>query len=163
MPNVDLSKAAAELNHAVKEGAYVAVGLGVLGFQRAQVQRVELTKQVEAQLTALNSQLEGYLGTVRDQAEARRGQFTEQLSDIGKTVEEILAPAVSQLSKAVQTELPQLAKVVDERVAPARQQFNTQLDRFEEHLSAGPRRVVHSVRTVASTQEQALRSAVGLS
>ena len=163
VPNVDLSKAAAELNHAVKEGAYVAVGLGVLGFQRAQVQRVELTKQLEAQLAALNSQLEGYLGTARDQAEATRGQFAEQLSDIGKAVEEILAPALSQLSKTVQTELPELAKAVDELVAPARQQLDAQLNRFEERLPAGARGVVRSVRTAASTQEQALRAAVGLS
>ncbi|MBV9660163.1 MAG: hypothetical protein JO337_03295 [Acidimicrobiales bacterium] len=42
VPNVDFEKVAADLNQALKEAAYIAVGLGVLGFQRAQVQRVEL-------------------------------------------------------------------------------------------------------------------------
>ena len=40
-PTVDIDRAASEINNALKEAAYIAVGLGVLGFQRAQVRRVE--------------------------------------------------------------------------------------------------------------------------
>ena len=61
VPTIDLNKAAEDLADALKEGAYIVVGLGVLGFQRAQVQRVELTKQFEAQTEQMKT-LAGSVG-----------------------------------------------------------------------------------------------------
>jgi len=63
---------------------------------------------------------------------------------------------------AVRTQLTDLAKSVDEAVAPVRQQFEDQLDRLEEVLPQTARDLIQSVRGAAATQEQALRSAVGL-
>ena len=156
IPNVDFEKAAAEFNNAVKEAAYVAVGLGVLGFQRAQVQRVELMKQLEAQLTglsgltsSLNSQAETYLNAAREQIAEAREQFTKlstELPDAG----------------AVRDQLTELAKAVDEAIAPARQQFEQQLDRLEEALPEAARNLVQTARAAAGTQERTLRTAVGL-
>ena len=40
----------ADISKTLKDTAYVAVGLGVIAFQKAQVRRVELQKQVRAQL-----------------------------------------------------------------------------------------------------------------
>jgi recombinational DNA repair ATPase RecF len=117
-PPVDVNKAAADFNHALKQGAYVAVGLGVLGFQRAQVQRVELMKQLE-------------------------GQFDEPLD-------------------TARVQLTELARAVDERMQPVRQQLDEQIDRLEQTLPAAARNVVQSVRAVAAMPEQALRTAVGL-
>jgi hypothetical protein len=86
-PTVDLEKAVAELNHALKEAAYVAVGLGVLGFQRAQVRRVELMKQLEGAREQIGSeQFETQLVAVR-----------AQLADLAKLVDEWLLPARAQL------------------------------------------------------------------
>ncbi len=193
-PAIDINKAATDINNAVRETAYVAVGLGVLGFQKAQVQRVELTKQLEAQLgnlpTTINSKVEAYLGTAREQAMTAREQIAEQLSDLSKTLEGAFSPARSQLSKAIPNGVPsvpdlghqltataeriesqietaraqfvEFAKSVEERVAPARQQIDEQIDRLEQSLPAGARSVVHSVRSTATAQEQAIRSAVGL-
>ena len=196
-PTVGINKAAAEFNNVLKEGAYVAVGLGVLGFQRAQVQRVELTKQLEAQLeqlstipTTFNAQVEGYAQAVRTQAETARIQLAEQLSELSKRLEEALAPARAQLTKALpadlgklpdlsqqlaeagqalevqlesaRAQLAELAKAVDVRVQPARKQLDEQVDRLEQRLPAGARTVVQSVRAAAATPEQLLRSAVGL-
>lgn len=189
-PQVDISKAAADLNNAVKEGAYVAVGLGVLGFQRAQVQRVELTKQLEEQLAQLNSQFDTYITTARGQAETARAQLADQLAEISKAVDEALAPARARLAKVLPAEFPtfneiteqlngaasqietqleqartqlvELLKTVEERVAPARQQLEGQIDRVEQTLPPAARNVVQSIRSVASTQEHALRSVVGL-
>jgi len=193
-PAIDIDKAATDINNAVKETAYVAVGLGVLGFQKAQVQRVELTKQIEAQLgnlpTTINSRFEAYIDTAREQAQSARDQISEQLSELSKSLEEALSPARAQLSKAIPTEFPgvpdfghqltataeriegqietaraqlvEFAKSVEERVAPARQQIDEQIDRLQQALPAGARSVVQSVRSTATAQEQALRSAVGL-
>lgn len=155
-PNVDFEKAAADFNSAVKEAAYVAVGLGVLGFQRAQVRRVELTKQLEEQLatlsgltTTLNSQTESYLAKAREQLTEAR----EQLNRLSTELPD---------SGAVLEQLSDLAKAVDEAVAPARQQLEGQLDRLEQVLPEAARNLVKAARAAAATQEQTLRSAVGL-
>ncbi|HET7523906.1 MAG TPA: hypothetical protein VFJ79_07170 [Acidimicrobiales bacterium] len=122
-PQIDVNKAAADLNQALKEGAYVAVGLGVLGFQRAQVRRVELTKQLndlakslEAQIgqtypqsiQELGSQVEGYAKLARSQAETAREELNKQVAELNKQIAE-------QLSAATQ--------VVGEQLASAREQF----------------------------------------
>ena len=39
----------------LRDAAYVVVGAGVLAFQKAQVRRVELSKQLEAQRTLLEA------------------------------------------------------------------------------------------------------------
>ena len=155
-PNVDFEKAATDFNETVREAAYVAVGLGVLGFQRAQVQRVELMKQLETQLSnlseltnTLNSQAETYLNTAREQIAEAREQFNRistELPDAG----------------AVRDQLADLAKAVDDAIAPARQQFEEQLDRLEELLPEAARNVVQAARAAAGTQARTIRSAVGL-
>lgn len=161
IPEIDVEKAAAEFNNAVREAAYVAVGLGVLGFQRAQVQRVELMKQLDTQLaglTALTSNLseqaQAYVASAREQLEQLRAQFTKLSAD--------LVPGERPDAAAVRSQLTGLAKSVDEAVAPLRQQFDEQLDRIETVLPEAARNLVQSVRTAANGQEQALRSAVGL-
>ena len=161
IPNIDVEKAAAEFNSAVKEAAYVAVGLGVLGFQRAQVQRVELTKQLEAQL----SQLSGLSSNLSEQAEAYITSAREQLVELRAQLAKLstdLIPSERPDPAAVRTQITELAKSVDEAVAPLRQQFDEQLDRLEEALPEAARNLVQSVRSAAGSQEQALRSAVGL-
>jgi septal ring factor EnvC (AmiA/AmiB activator) len=157
IPNIDLEKAATDFNNAVKEAAYVAVGLGVLGFQRAQVQRVELAKQLEAQLAGLNTlstnlgtQVETLLSTVREQLAEARTQVNKVSADLPD-------------AEAVRSQLTDLAKSVDDAMAPARHQFEEQLDRLEEVLPEAARNLVHTIRSAAVTQEQALRTAVGLS
>lgn len=160
--NIDVEKAAADFNEALKDAAYVAVGLGVLGFQRAQVQRVELMKQLEAQLESLgsvsrslNTQTERYLATAREQVAEARAQLARLSSDI--------LPSERPDAAALRSQLTELAKSVDEAVAPVRQQFEEQLDRLEEVLPQTARDLVQSLRVAATSQEQALRSAVGLS
>jgi hypothetical protein len=196
-PNFDINKAAADFNEVLKEGAYVAVGLGVLGFQRAQVLRNEWARQLEPQReqlsnlsAALNSQFEDYARTARAQAETARTQWAEQLADYTKRLDEALAAARVSLGKKFPAELPnlpdlseqlveasqaleeqleaaralliELAKLVDERVRPARQQFDEQVDRMEQRLPDGARSLVQSVRGAAASREQLWRNAVGL-
>lgn len=143
MPDIalplDINKAAADISNTLKDGAYVVIGLGVLWFQRAQVQRVELTKQLEGWLgqlsdwpAALNSQVEGLGDTTRVRAETAR------------------------------TQVAQLAKALDERVQPVRQQFDEQFDRVEQYLPSSARSLAQSVRAAAADPEQRLRNAVGL-
>jgi len=62
----------------VKDAAYITVGLGVLAFQRAQVQRVELQKQFEG----LGDTVEDRLKVVEERLEGLGDQFDALLDDL---------------------------------------------------------------------------------
>jgi hypothetical protein len=68
-----------ELHDVLKEGAYAAIGLSVLGFQKAQVHRRELVEQLKAQRPSLDSQLE---------------RAERQLSDFARIVEDRIRAVV---------------------------------------------------------------------
>ncbi len=153
-PNVDIDKAASDINSALKEAAYIAVGLGVLAFQKAQVRRVELAKQLEGLPETISSQMEGYLAPARQRARSAGTQFAGDLNDFSRSMEEALDPLRAQLLE--------LARFLEELMGPARQQLDEQIDRLEQSLPEGARGVVKSVRSTASTQEQAWRHSVGL-
>ena len=103
----------------LKDAAYVTIGLGVLGFQKAQVRRNELTKQFEDQVKALEaqvpevrrtvsglaSQLEGYAAPVRSQLE-------QQLN----TLEATLPAQVQDLVKQARTVAHQTEETLRERL-----------------------------------------------
>ena len=108
VPTIEWEKAAAGLGDALKEAAYVAVGLGVLSFQRAQVRRVEVAKQF-AKLTGdttnptlpdletLRSQLGGVAKLMDAAVLPARKQVDEQLNRI----EELLPEAARKTVKSV--------------------------------------------------------------
>jgi hypothetical protein len=139
----ELNKLVAETEKALRDSAYVVVGLGVLSFQSAQVRRRELAKQLQAEGGGLASQ-------INETADKIGGQ----LSTVGDRLATNLSAGRGQLTE--------LAKSVDGRVAPTRAQIDQQVDAFEERLPASARTVFTTVRTVLSTPEAALRNAVGL-
>jgi HPt (histidine-containing phosphotransfer) domain-containing protein len=73
----DVNKTANDLTKVAQDAAYVAIGLGVLGFQRAQVRRRELQSQLEG--------LQGQLGQV-----GRRTQtpVTDLRKEVAKAMKE---------------------------------------------------------------------------
>jgi hypothetical protein len=94
-----LSKGAADL---ARDAAYVAVGLGVLAYQRAQVQRVELQTRISQDF---DIDLDKRIGDVRGGV----AKGIHQLDDLAETavqfvettfepIEEKLPPTVSQLT-----------------------------------------------------------------
>lgn len=72
----------------IKDAAYVTIGLGVLGFQKAQVRRVELTKQLESQVKVLEGQV----------AEGRK-----VANDLAVQIEGIVAPVRTQIETQLDT------------------------------------------------------------
>ncbi len=68
-----------EITRTARDAAYVVVGLGVLGFQRAQVRRQELQKR----LVEPRSQFEGRLVDVR-------GELTRRAKDVDEAVEQVI-------------------------------------------------------------------------
>jgi len=127
----------------LKNATYVTIGFGVLGFQKLQVRRQELTKQVAEQRRQLATQL----------SEQRHG-LAKQLSEQWPQVEAQLAEGRRTVSS--------LAAQLDGYVVPVRAQVETGLDNFEAVLPPPVQEFVGQARSVLSEQEQALRSRLGL-
>ena len=67
------------LNETLKDAAYVTIGFGVLSFQRAQVRRQELTKQLKPQLEDLVTNVDDALQPIREELEQRLDQVEDHL------------------------------------------------------------------------------------
>ncbi len=139
-----------QLSQTLKDGAYAAVGLGVLGFQRAQVRRHELTEQLKAQR-----------GSFEHQVKALEGQIRQLVA----LIEERLAPArpamEAQLA-GLREQLVVLLKTLDEQLQPARDELERRVSEFEERLPGQARAAFDSMRSAIAANETALRNAVGL-
>lgn len=66
----------------VKDAAYIAIGFGVLTFQRVQVQRQELTKAIDAQLGEARESFEDRLKVVEERLEAVQADVDKLLDDV---------------------------------------------------------------------------------
>jgi len=75
----ELKNVTEEITKTARDAAYVVVGLGVLGFQRAQVRRQELQKR----LSEPRSVVQNHLGDVR-------GEVTKRVKDVDEAVEQVI-------------------------------------------------------------------------
>jgi hypothetical protein len=76
-----------------RDAAYVAVGLGVLAFQRAQVRREELLKA----LSGSRGEIEGRLADVRDEIGKRVKFIDERFEQVLETIEASMIPLEDRL------------------------------------------------------------------
>jgi len=70
----------------LKDAAYVTVGLGVLGFQRAQVRRQEIAKNGRQLTRAIDGYLAGYLAPVRAEIDHRLDMVEQRLPARARSV-----------------------------------------------------------------------------
>jgi hypothetical protein len=91
----------ADVTKTVKDAAYVTVGLGVLAFQKAQVGRRELTKQVETQLSGTGEQVRGFAS----QLEQRIKPVLDQLEGSVPATAKDLVKQARTAAKDVQGQL----------------------------------------------------------
>jgi ElaB/YqjD/DUF883 family membrane-anchored ribosome-binding protein len=94
----------ADVTKTVKDAAYVTVGLGVLAFQRAQVGRRELTKQVETQLKQVETQLSG----TGEQVQRLASQLEQRIKPVLDQLEESVPATAKDLVKQARTAAEQL-------------------------------------------------------
>ena len=88
-----LSKGVTDL---ARDAAYVAVGLGVLAYQRAQVQRVELQKRLSKELP-----IDQRLGDVRQGVAKGYAQIDDLAESAAQFVESTLQPIEEKLPASV--------------------------------------------------------------
>lgn len=90
----------ADINQSLKDAAYVGIGFGVITFQRAQVRRQELKKQLESQLgeakggfSKLSETVEDRVKLLEERFEGVQGQLdavlTEVEGNLGKALDEL--------------------------------------------------------------------------
>lgn len=103
-----------DIHKTVRDGFYVTVGLGVIAFQKAQVQRNELNKLVGAGLGDAQRSVTDGVKTVEERLEAVEHRIDEVLDD----VEEKLPPQ----ARLVMTQARSVAK-------DARQQLRLLVDK----------------------------------
>lgn len=123
-----------ELTRIAKDTFYVGVGLGVIGVQKAQVQRVELTKAVEEQAGEARGQLE------RLTAEAER----------------LLTELRTRLSTAADT-ADDRVRDLEARLDAVELRLESLLDEIEAKLPEQAREVVAQARTTARDARQQAR------
>jgi hypothetical protein len=103
-----------EITKTARDAAYVAVGLGVLSFQRAQVRRQALAKRFTET-------------PVADKLTDLRGEFTKVVKDVDSKVEEAINLIESSVVEPVEDLLPEQArdfsKQLRGQVSEARQQI----------------------------------------
>lgn len=110
-----------DVTQTLKDSAYVAVGLSVLGFQRAQVARRELASTVGVDRDRLEASLKAQVEDLASVLDAQLSEVRTQVHKAVANLEEVLEPVAKELEVRfddVEQRLPDHVKAV---VASARQ------------------------------------------
>jgi hypothetical protein len=94
----------------LKDIAYIVVGFGILGFQRVQVRRHELAKQLGPQLEDLVTNVDEAFQPVRIELDQRLDRVEERLSgqarDVVRTARALAKETEQQMRRAVGAPAP---------------------------------------------------------
>ncbi len=117
----DINRTTQDIARIAQDAAYVAIGLGVIGFQKAQVARRELFEQIERQRTVGE-------GPAAD----ARTQVLKAWKEIDKTVTELIERADASF-EPISERLPEPAQVFVKQARDARDQLR---DYINQQLAA---------------------------
>jgi phage shock protein A len=115
----ELNEITEELSRTARDAAYVVVGLGVLGLQRAQVRRQDLAKR----LAEPRAQVESTLGEVRQELGRRVKDVDDRVEKAISLLEDRWEPFEERLPGQARTLIQQARNQARE----ARQQIRTLL------------------------------------
>lgn len=110
-----LSKGVTDL---ARDAAYVAVGLGVLGYQRAQVQRIELKNKLSKDFP-LNSRL----GDVRATVKGNVKEGFKQIDGLAETAANFVESTLQPLEDRLPAQVTQLTSKAREQAREVRTQI----------------------------------------
>ena len=103
------------ITDAARDAFYVGVGASVIAFQKLQVQRVELTKTVSAQLDEARGNAKDSYESMTDRVEDRVKLVEERLAAVEDRLESVLA----QIEEKLPEQARDLVKQARELVARA--------------------------------------------
>jgi hypothetical protein len=106
----DFQKTAEDLARVGKDAAYVAIGLGVVGLQRAQVARRELSKQLEGQVASFA----GPLGEARVHFGRAWKEFDKAVAQLIERADASIDPLAERLPEELQAVVKQARQTRDQ-------------------------------------------------
>ncbi|HEX3839765.1 MAG TPA: hypothetical protein VHU85_03130 [Acidimicrobiales bacterium] len=120
--NTNINKAAQDITNVAKDAAYVVIGAGVLGYQKAQVQRQDLLKRIGDPRTAVEGRLKG----ARTDLSGALHTVDAQIEDVLSKVEARLVPLEDRLptpardlAKQVRTQAKETGSQIRGRILTA--------------------------------------------
>lgn len=102
-----------DIQKTVKDSFYVTIGLGVIAFQKAQVQRQELQKQVEGNLGGARSLVTDGLKTIQERLEAVETRIDTVLDEVEGQLPEQARAVMHQARETAKDTRTQLLDLVD--------------------------------------------------
>ena len=108
----DLAKTAEDLTDLAKEAAYLAIGIGILGFHKAQVRRQDLAGAAERARRA--GDVEGSLAEARKQVAKRLKDFDATLGELIRALDSTLDPMWQRLPEPAQSAVQQARDARDQ-------------------------------------------------
>ena len=112
--NTNLSTLSRGVTDFARDAAYVAVGLGVLGYQRVQVQRVELKNKLSQDL-----ELDQRLGDVREGV----AKGIHQIDDLAESATHFVESTLQPLEERLPASVTQLTTKAREQAREVRSQI----------------------------------------
>jgi vacuolar-type H+-ATPase subunit H len=125
-----------DITKILKDALYVTVGAGVIGFQKAQVGRRELTEAVTKQINEAKGRIDGVSGS-----------------------NDLLEQARTQVQKLVESAEDQV-KVVEDRLSAVEERYEALLDQIEAKLPEQARDLFKQSRDTAKDARTQVRSLV---
>jgi uncharacterized membrane-anchored protein YhcB (DUF1043 family) len=99
-----------DVTKTLKDAGYVLVGMGVIGFQKAQVRRQELTKELsgrtkdlESQLNEVRTQVAKAAETLQERIEPVLGEVESRLTGLEALLPEQVADLLKQTREAAKS------------------------------------------------------------
>jgi hypothetical protein len=108
----DLTRTAEDLAKVAAEAAYVAIGIGVLGFHKAQVRRRKLAGA--AGRASSSRDLEGTLAQARKEVAKRVKDLDSTVEDLVKTLDSTLDPVWERRPEQAQSVVKQARETRDQ-------------------------------------------------
>jgi hypothetical protein len=109
------------LSDNLRDAAYVAIGMGVIGFQRAQTRRQDLRKQFAEQRAAF---------------ETRGAEVVKLFNDAIKQADARISPVVDALEAQVDTVVDRLPAQAKSIIEPAHQASKDARQQFRSRVSS---------------------------
>jgi hypothetical protein len=102
-----------DVQKGVRDSFYVTVGLGVIAYQKAQVQRQELRKQVEGGVGEAQRGIADSVKTVEERLEAVEHRIDEVLDDVEEKLPAQARMVMAQARSVAKDARQQLRVLVD--------------------------------------------------
>ena len=120
--NTDFTKAAKDIVNVAKDATYVVIGVGVLGFQQAQVQRRELMAKLQDPSSGLSDRVSNVRGDLTEavkNVDTKVDELMDRAEELIERVEAVFAPFEDRLPEQARD----IAKQAHDQARDARSQI----------------------------------------